>query len=112
MSEEQKGALTTWLQALVGVAALFIPGLTDAMQLGILGLGAASLTLLALYLPKEDPMKQFETARARLELERGIRMPTIDQAIQKGQVEQVPARTRAPMPRRRNTPPRDGDDAA
>lgn len=82
MTEEQKGALTTWLQAAVGCAALFIPGLSDAMQLAILGLGAASLTVVQMFLPKEDPMKAFERARARLAVERGIVMPTIEAQVQ------------------------------
>lgn len=108
MSDEQKSALTTWLQTVVALAALFIPGLTDVMQIAILAVGASSLTLLTVFLPKEDPMKAFEKARARLEAERGIKMETVDAAIQHGNVQRVePTRTaRAPMPRRRGTPPR------
>lgn len=105
MTAKQQGALTTWLQTVVALAALYIPGLDDVAQLAILGVGASTLTLLSVFLPvkeeEADPIKAFEKARVRLAVETGMMMPSIDEHHGKAEGWPAPQDQGSRPPRRR-----------
>lgn len=87
MTNAQKAAITTWVQSIVALAALFIPGLTDAMQVAIMAASASTLTLWIALTYKDSPTRvnedsatAFEDARVRLATKTGIMMPSIAEA--------------------------------
>lgn len=87
MTNAQRAAITTWVQSLVALAALFIPGLTDAMQVAIMAASTSTLTLWIALTYKDSPTRvaddsatAFEEARVRLATKTGIMMPSISEA--------------------------------
>lgn len=101
MTNAQKAAITAWIQSLVALAALFIPGLTDAMQIAIMAASTSTLTMWIALTYKDSPTRinddsaiAFEDARVRLAAKSGIMMPSISEASPTP-VEVVPVGTEA-----------------
>jgi hypothetical protein len=87
MTNAQKAAITTWVQSLIALAALFVPGLTDAMQIAIMAASTSTLTLWIALTYKDSPTRMnddsataFEDARVRLATKTGLMMPSIAEA--------------------------------
>lgn len=87
MTNAQRAAITTWIQSIVALAALFVPGLTDAMQLGIMALSTSTLTMWVALTYKDSPTRinddsavAFEDARVRLATKTGVIMPSVAEA--------------------------------
>lgn len=62
MTPQQQGALTTLLQTIVALAAIFIPGITEPVQVGILAVGAAALTAWTAFFPAKEPAMPVDEA--------------------------------------------------
>jgi hypothetical protein len=87
MTNAQRAAITTWVQSIVALAALFVPGLTDAMQLAIMAASTSTLTLWVALTYKDSPTRinddsvtAFENARVRLATKTGLIMPSVSEA--------------------------------
>lgn len=87
MTNAQRAAITTWIQSIVALAALFVPGLTDAVQIAIMAASTSTLTLWIALTYKDSPTRiaddsatAFEDARVRLATKTGIMMPSIAEA--------------------------------
>ncbi len=87
MTNAQRAAITTWVQSIVALAALFVPGLTDAMQIAIMAASTSTLTLWVALTYKDSPTRMdddsataFEAARVRLATKTGIMMPSVAEA--------------------------------
>lgn len=113
MTNAQKAAITTWIQSVVALAALFIPGLTDAIQIGIMALSTSTLTMWIALTYKDSPTRMnddsavaFEDARVRLATKTGVMMPSVAEA--QAAPTATAAATEARITALEAAPPKDG----
>jgi len=119
MTNAQKAAVMTWLEAMLALAALFIPGLEAAAQLAIITAGGATLTMYIALTYKDsparkadDPMVQYEEGRANLETKTSIAAPTVEAIVQGDANRSSTARAAEGWPPPQNTEPPTGGNAA
>jgi len=118
MTNAQKAAITTWIQSVVALAALFVPGLTDAMQIAIMAVSTSTLTMWIALTYKDSPTRVdddaavgFEAARVRLATKTGILMPSVAEAAPTPPTvvpKEPAASTEARLNALENPPPTDG----